>query len=117
VTREMRSQHLGSNGARRAPAKKEKKRCLTCGTEFAPKQGRRYCSPGCRPSSVSSLEWEALPAGDGDREELVGLLWRAARLGSVPAIRLLLDLEKVSGAPSEDESFFDDLARRRRPSG
>jgi len=112
----MTTEHLASNGARRAAAKKEKKRCLTCGSEFAPKQGRRYCSPGCRQSSVSSLEWEPLPAGNGDRKELVGLLWRAARLGSVPAVRLLLDLEKVAGAPSADESFIDELARRRRGS-
>ena len=54
-------------------------------------------------------------AAQGDRTELIGLLWMRAREGHVLAIRTLLDLERADDTPSEEETFIDDLAARHRP--
>jgi hypothetical protein len=50
----------------------------------------------------------------GDREELIGLLWTAARRGNVPAMRILLDEMKGEREPKHETSTIDELARRRQ---
>lgn len=52
----------------------------------------------------------------GDRDELIGLLWSAARKGNVPAMRILLeDIDKDANSHStKPTSHIDELAKRRK---
>ena len=48
-----------------------------------------------------------------DREEILALAWAAARRGSVPAMRLLLQEMKSESAETEPRSVIDELTARR----
>ena len=89
--------------------------CLTCGNEFTPTRGRRYCSELCWPSRRSILAGPdgLAPEGAMDREEILALAWAAARRGSVPAMRLLLQEMKSESAETEPRSVIDELTARR----
>lgn len=62
--------------------------CPTCGDDFAPTRGRKYCGKGCWPSR-RPYRPDVAPEPTGDRTEVLALLWAAARKGSVNAMLTL----------------------------
>jgi hypothetical protein len=84
----------------------ETRSCATCGRSFeARRRGHIFCSALCRPSNFSRGDYEpggVVPAeGAGDRRELIGLLWAAARRGSIAAARVLLEEIDEEGEQTE----------------
>lgn len=55
-------------------------------------------------------------AAIGGLDELLGLLWSAARRGNVPAMRMLLE-QMGEIAPDREGSVIDELATRRSRTG
>jgi hypothetical protein len=89
-------------------------RTCHCGSPLPP-GAQRYCSPGCRPARLRyPLEPEAGSEPTGDRDELLQLLWAAARRGSVAAMQTLRrELEPGDGR-KRGPSLIDELGERRR---
>jgi hypothetical protein len=90
----------------------ETRTCPTCGETFAPTRGRRFCSPRCWPSRRPFADPDAGPDGPATYAELIGLLWTAARRGSVSAMAVLLK-ETKDRLGEVPPSVIDELAKRR----
>jgi hypothetical protein len=74
--------------------------CQVCGEPLVkPKTGRppTYCSPKCKREAARLRRSEVFQAAaadvprTGDRAEMLGLLTVAAKLGSIQAVKILLD--------------------------
>ena len=89
--------------------------CPTCGESFEPTRGRKYCSEGCWPSRRRYAADPGEVPTTRDRAEIVGLLWAAARRGSVEAARILLKEVRTSAEGKAARSVIDELAARRVP--
>ena len=96
--------------------------CAICGNGFPPKGRQIYCSVSCRKRAEREkakarrvAEFTAAANGiepTGDRAEVLALLMVSAKLGSVSAMRILLEeLRRDGEVPPTD--FIDELARRR----
>src|SRR5215211_4634421 len=89
--------------------------CPTCGDTFERTRGRRYCSEPCWPSrrprfaGEPSEEQESAAVEPCSYDELVSLLWRSARKGSVAAMVTLRRELRDHGEPS----IVDELAKPR----
>jgi len=90
----------------------EPRRCLTCDKELSELLRGRFCGPRCWPSRqprFASDAPEAAADAPGDRDELIRLLWGAARRGSITAMRALL-AEPSVGSSDVSASVIDHLA-------
>ena len=92
--------------------------CPTCGDTFEAARGRRFCSELCWPSRrprFASDPGEVVSAAPGTYAEVIDLLWRAARNGSVAAMQMLRrEVQEDQKKNSREPSVIDDLATRRR---
>lgn len=86
--------------------------CPTCREEFQPRSNQKYCRPAHRKSARLADRWVILPEGRGDLAEVMRLLWAAARLGSVPAMLVLLKQSKGESVRLP-KTAIDELAKRR----
>ena len=103
----------------------ETMRCPVCGAEVPQDRRRTYCSVRCRRTAEAARRREkaAAPflavtgvAPIADRDELLRLLWVAARNGSVGAMRLLIEEFRRDGdddRPAEPLGSIDEIAARR----
>lgn len=98
--------------------------CPICGDPVPEGHGRRYCSARCRKAAErraardKAAEAFTAAAADipktGDRAEVLALLMVAAKLGSVPAMKTLLDELRRDGVDQPAAlSIIDELAKRR----
>jgi hypothetical protein len=98
--------------------------CSQCGTEVPESsrgRPRTYCSAQCRKSAEIDRRVEHRVAafqqaigGTPTREELVQMLWAAARKGSVSAMRALLEeLRREPADQPEESGIIDELAKKR----
>jgi uncharacterized Zn finger protein (UPF0148 family) len=97
--------------------------CPVCGEPLVrAKTGRppTYCSIDCRREAARARRVEAFRAAaasvpkTGDRAEILGLLTVAAKLGSVAAMKLLLEeLRRGVDEPTGKPSVIDELTARR----
>jgi hypothetical protein len=100
--------------------------CPSCGSPVpngTHGQTRTYCSTKCRKAAELDARAERkvakFQAAIGDvatRDELLELLWAAAREGSVSAMRALLE-ELRRDPAATGSTVIDELARRRGRSG
>jgi hypothetical protein len=98
--------------------------CAVCGSELSQPEtgGRRvYCSVTCRrraerhKAKVKRINrFRALVGDVADRQEVLELLWAAAKDGSVLAAKTLLEeLRRDPESPGEP-SIIDELAAKRK---
>jgi hypothetical protein len=98
--------------------------CPVCGSDVVqPARGRRrvYCYPTCKQEHDHAVREERRVAafqqavgGIATREDVIELLWVAARGGSVSAMTaLLLELRRKPADPDEGSSVIDELATKR----
>jgi hypothetical protein len=101
---------------REACAVAAERTCPSCGGRFTPTRGRRYCTQDCWPSRrprYASEPGEVVTALPASYEEIIHLLWTAARKGSVAAMVTLRRELRDQGEPKEP-SIVDQLAARRK---
>jgi hypothetical protein len=98
--------------------------CQVCAKTIPEAHGRRYCSQRCKRRAEGErlrerqVEEFVAAAADvpktGDRAEVLGLLTVAAKLGSVAAMKLLLEeLRRGGDEPTGKPSVIDELAAKR----
>ena len=88
--------------------------CETCGSRVDTSRRRRFCSRPCRPSERSFAPEPGEVPATGDLEEVIGLLWAAAKRGSVTAAAILLKDAKAGRPTKTPSTFIDQLAEKRR---
>jgi len=91
--------------------------CATCSRPIEAGHGRKFCSRACWPSSrprwgAPADQEEAAPLRQGTYEEVIQLLWTAARRGSVSAMTTLR--AELKSDPIAASSIVDELSKRRR---
>jgi hypothetical protein len=96
--------------------------CPVCGKPIPPTSRRTYCSAICRKRAELDRRLLRKLGGPGatgpaaDLDELMGLLWEAARGGSVAAMGVLLrELRRQEPVEAQDpfSSVIDELAKKR----
>lgn len=88
--------------------------CKTCGRPFEATRSRRYCSRPCWPSERPFAPTPGEVPETGDLEEVIALLWAAAKRGSVTAAAILLKEAKTAGPTKGPTTTINELADRRK---